>query len=349
MEESSNLDSSEDLEQEEAIQEAVFQFNTNPKEGVLKLCEVHNLQPTPRNISNLMHTVPGLLGDKIGEFLSRRENQPILQYYFDKFNLKCPFIPALRVALSGSLRLPGEGELIDHVVEAFATIYTSQNPGAFSSISSAHILCYAIILLNSDLHNPSVPRHMTQDEFVHNLRPSITPKELSDSQLAEFYHDIRQNPLSFNSSASDQFLALCAPRLRGFLKKKSNRWNSFWTNHFFVLTNSCLYYFQDDSAGSKDTPLGMIELIGVDITPDPKKPLRIIISSKESEELQYVKFRNMPTLVRGISEIQLEAPNHKAAQKWFYRLKQSVVCSNFHVAPADASKALSPSTEQEDL
>jgi len=276
------------------------------------------------------------IGEKIGEFLSRKENQASLQFYFDKFDLHRPIVKAIRIALSGSLHLPAEGELIDHIVEAFATIYTSQNPGAFKSVSSAHILCYAIILLNSDIHNPNVYKHMTQEEFIQNIRPSISNTELTDMQLGEIYRDIRQTPISFNSSASDQFLALCAPKLRGFLKKKTDKWNSFWTDHFFVLTKSCLYYFQDDSSKSKDSPLGMIQLIGCEVTMDSNHPLQIKIKcAKGQTSLQFVKFKGVPTFVHGVTQVILEAPNENSAQKWFYRLRQSVVCSNFNPVSVD--------------
>ena len=337
------------IEVEDAVADAVFQFNRNPKNGIARLCEVFNVTQTPKHIAELMHNVPGLLGDKIGEYLSKRGNEFILQYYFDKFDLRCPFLDAMRTALSGAMHLPGEGELIDRVVEAFATIYTSQNPGVFASISSAHILAYALILLNSDLHNPGVPRRMTQEEFISHLRPSILEKEISDEQLRVIYTDIKQNPFTFNSSSADQFFALSAPRLRGFLKKKSDRWNSFWTLHFFVLTNSCLYYFQDDSSNSKDTPLGMIELLGVHVSMNPRKPTRIIIKSDDSRDLQFVKFRSMPILIQGVSEMLLEAPNEKSAQKWFYLLQKSVVASSFHAAPADATRALSSTSAVTDL
>lgn len=60
---------------------------------------------------------------------------------------------ALRKFLQG-FRLPGESQIIDRMMEKFAERYCACNPGAFSTADCAYVLAYAIIMLNTDAHNP---------------------------------------------------------------------------------------------------------------------------------------------------------------------------------------------------
>ena len=42
------------------------------------------------------------------------------------------------------------------------------NPKAFSSASTAFVLCFSIIMLNTDAHSPSVKDKMTLQGFIRN-------------------------------------------------------------------------------------------------------------------------------------------------------------------------------------
>jgi hypothetical protein len=53
-----------------------------------------------------------------------------------------------------SRRLPGEAQKIDRIVEKFAEAYCRDNPGAFATADGAYLLSFAIIMLNTDAHNP---------------------------------------------------------------------------------------------------------------------------------------------------------------------------------------------------
>ena len=73
---------------------------------------------------------------------------------FDFTNM--PLTEALRAFLD-SFRLPGEAQKIARIVEAFAARYFALAPGPLHNADTAYILSYAIIMLNTDLHNPQVP------------------------------------------------------------------------------------------------------------------------------------------------------------------------------------------------
>ena len=102
-----------------------------------------------------------------------------------------------------------------------------------------------------------------------------------------------------------------------------------------MLTNSCLYYFRDNSnQASNDHPQGMTQLVGVKVKGDKSSKLRIQIRAQNGS-LPYLKFKKgKPDFVPGVTGMLLEAPDHKTREKWLHRLKKSVIISCFQ-APAE--------------
>lgn len=316
----------QEITQEAELQPAVFEFNKKPSKGIALLCQARNVEPTPKAIAEILHVVPGLLSTQIGEYLAKKENSEILAAYFLQLDLKFPYLVALRMALSQSLHLPGEGELIDHIVETWAHCYVSQNPEFGLPGTKAYQLAFACVLLNSDLHNPVVKRRMTVRDFIVNCRGAISEEELKDEVLHEIYDSIKNEPFHFKSANTDEILALSAPRAKGRLEKRGQGWLGTWKAHFFVLANSCLYYFNDTHVDG-ESPQGMIQLVSVSVTPiDDDK---IELSSLEGD-LQYVKFkRKKPDIVRNVQTITFRASSKRSRDKWLYMMHTSCVYSSF--------------------
>ena len=311
---------------EDLILNAVFDFNANPKEGIKSLCKVYQVPETPEKIAEILHNQRGLLSDKVASFLSK--NLYIMYEYFNTFNLKKPFVEALRHAFSGNLGLQGEAEFIDQELSAFSKVYCLQNPDTFTNEENAYMLAFATTLLLSDLHNPQLKNHMTIHQFISNIRGVISESTLSDSFLSEVYKQVKAKP--FSNEKTDDMMALCDPRLKGFLHKRNDKWSSTWTKRFFVLANSCLYYFHDDKPENKDRPLGMIQLVAVEAFPDPRNVKRFFIMSKDKNEIMYVKFHEKgPDLMRGVKKMTFEASTEQARDKWLYRITKSLIVSLF--------------------
>lgn len=112
------------------------------------------------------------------------------------------------------------------------------------------------------------------------------------------------------------------------MKRKRDKWNSGWSRHFFVLTNSCLYYFLNESPENKDRPLGMIQLVGVEISMFPGDATKIIIDGHEGH-IQYIKFTPMPKMMEETARIFLKFDDAASAKNWFLRLRQGTIVSNF--------------------
>lgn len=80
----------------------------------------------------------------------------ILHHYVDAQDFRgMQFDDAIRHFLAG-FRLPGEAQKIDRIMEKFAERYTAQNVSVFPSADTAFILAFSVIMLNTDLHNPSI-------------------------------------------------------------------------------------------------------------------------------------------------------------------------------------------------
>ncbi|KAK6156433.1 hypothetical protein DH2020_010681 [Rehmannia glutinosa] len=66
--------------------------------------------------------------------------------------------------------------------------YCADNPGSFKNADTAYVLAYAIIMLNSDAHNPRVWPKMSRSDFVH-VNTTSNAEESSPQELLEEIYD----------------------------------------------------------------------------------------------------------------------------------------------------------------
>ncbi|KAH0800195.1 Sec7 domain containing protein [Histomonas meleagridis] len=317
-----------EIEKEDAEIEVVYQFNSNPKKNIGQLCKFFDKDESPESIAYLMHHVEGLVGEVIGDYLSRKENGEILHAFFNAIDLKTDFIEAMRRSLSGPLYLPGEAQQIDRVVQAFSQCYMEQNPGAFNNDENPYILSFALIMLNSDLHNPNVQRRMTCQQFIKNTKGSLNNDDISDEELTKMYNALKENPFKFSNS-SNEFMALSAPSLKGYLQVKMAKKFTKFSKKYFVLANSCMYYFKDDSQLSKDQPQGMIQLTEVEVTME-KGSDNVILVTTTGSQIQNVCFeKGIPNMIPNVKKVYFKTTDNDTCMKWFIRMRKSVIISSF--------------------
>jgi Sec7-like guanine-nucleotide exchange factor len=123
----------------------------------------------------------------------------LLHHYVDSLNFTdMVFDDAIRLFLSG-FRLPGEAQKIDRIMEKFAEKFTSQNPAVFPSADTAFILAFSVIMLNTDLHNPSIKpeRRMTLESFIRNNRGiGENGEDMPEEVLGGIFQRIKERPFS---------------------------------------------------------------------------------------------------------------------------------------------------------
>jgi Sec7-like guanine-nucleotide exchange factor len=72
---------------------------------------------------------------------------------------------ALRKLLR-EFKLPGEAQQIDRIMETFAACYCAQHAAAFRTAEDAYRLAFAVIMLNTDAHNPMADHTLSAETFI---------------------------------------------------------------------------------------------------------------------------------------------------------------------------------------
>ncbi|CAI7837978.1 unnamed protein product, partial [Closterium sp. NIES-53] len=140
--------------------------------------------------AEFLRSTPGLDKTAIGDYLGHHDDYhlAVMHAYVDGIPFhSTSFDHAIRTFLKG-FRLPGEAQKIDRIMEKFAEKYCKDNPGVFKTADSAYVLAYAVIMLNTDAHNPVVTAKMTKADFVR-INSSLEGEESAPKELLEAIYD----------------------------------------------------------------------------------------------------------------------------------------------------------------
>ncbi|XP_057699351.1 cytohesin 4b isoform X2 [Corythoichthys intestinalis] len=248
-------------------------FNMDPKKGINYLVENKLLKKSAGCIAEFLYKEEGLNKTAIGEFLGERDELHLQTlkafvelHEFSDLNL----VQALRQFL-WSFRLPGEAQKIDRMMEAFAARYCDCNANVFQSTDTCYILSFAIIMLNTSLHNPNVKDKTTLDRFVSMNRGINNGHDLPAELLSKLYESIRNEPFKIpEDDGNDLTHTFFNPDREGWLLKLGGRVKT-WKRRWFILTDNCLYYFEYTT---DKEPRGIIPLENLCVrdVPFPRKP-----------------------------------------------------------------------------
>ncbi|XP_059634656.1 brefeldin A-inhibited guanine nucleotide-exchange protein 5 isoform X2 [Cornus florida] len=174
------------------MEAAISEFNRNPGKGIEYLISNKLVEKAPPSVAQFLRNTPTLNKAMIGDYLGQHEEFPlaVMHAYVDSMKFSgMKFGTAIREFLRG-FRLPGEAQKIDRIMEKFAERYCADNPDLFKNADTAYILAYAVIMLNTDAHNPLVWPKMSKADFIRmnamNDVEECVPQEL----LEEIYDSI---------------------------------------------------------------------------------------------------------------------------------------------------------------
>lgn len=176
-------------------------FNQDNKKGLeyLKISQLIPDPPDPKAFALFFRFTPGLDKTMIGDYLGDPEefHIQVLKEFTNTFEFTGMILDsALRNYLE-TFRLPGESQKIQRILEAFSErFYDQQSSELFVSKDSVFILCYSIIMLNTDQHNPQVKKKMTEEEFIRNNRAINGGNDLPKEYLSELFHSISSNAIT---------------------------------------------------------------------------------------------------------------------------------------------------------
>lgn len=227
---------------------AAAKFNVDPSLALTYLSETESLNPEdPAEIAVFLKT-PGLSKSAIGQFLgSRKElNATVLKEYLNLFDFTASnIVNSLRNFLSG-FRIPGEGQVVDRLMESFAEKYSRDNPAAFATADSAFLLAFGVILLQTDLHNPSVVQKMTLNKFSALFAHD---RSLNVGLLEEVYSAVKDAPFTLEEDEeAKEKQGYSGKNKQEIQELEHSRMYVKGQGHFRMRTESSVYYTADDMA-----------------------------------------------------------------------------------------------------
>nr|CAD2188883.1 unnamed protein product [Meloidogyne enterolobii] len=317
---------------------AISAFNEDYKKGVQSLIDACLVENSAEDFARFLLKNNDLKKSAVGDFLGENEqfNLDVLRHFVCLQNFEgLMLVQAMRNFLS-SFRLPGEAQKIDRIMERFAIRFCEQNPSIFDHSDTCYTLCFATIMLNTSLYNPSVKERMSFDDFL-NITNSLN---VSRDLIIQIYNSIREEPFKFPKDHQiDNHLNYNSSRLfrmaekQGWLHKQgSNHWT--WNQRWFVLSNKCLYYFEFPNSRE---PKGIIPLEGicvrmvgykdVDSFSSSKKPHTFELYSPNSEIVKAHKTNSEGRLIEGGGQhtaYRMAAPGHEEMHSWISALQRSI-------------------------
>jgi IQ motif/SEC7 domain-containing protein len=182
---------------------ALNYFNKKPDRGLCLLIRFGFVQHDPHAVAEFFLVRRGLSRLMIGEFLGTLRSPfhaSVLEAYLEGISM---YNMEIDVALRHMLtyfRFPGEAQKVDHIIQAFARRYLECNPNRNIELDTIYVVAFAIIMLNTDLHTPSMKdsRRMKLEDFITNLRRVEGTEVFTDKMLTSIYERVKQREFRSN-------------------------------------------------------------------------------------------------------------------------------------------------------
>ncbi|KAI9759743.1 MAG: hypothetical protein M4579_002128 [Chaenotheca gracillima] len=192
------------LRHQRALKKVIIQgtakFNENPKAGIAYLASqgIIGDPDDPHQVVKFIKGTTRVSKKVLGEFLSKKSHEHLLGAYMDLFSFEGKRVDQALRELLEAFRLPGESPLIERIVTSFSEKYcaTSSMDG-IADKDAVYVLTYAIIMLNTDQHNPNVKQQnrMSFTDFARNLRGVNGKKDFEPEYLQDIYESIKNNEI----------------------------------------------------------------------------------------------------------------------------------------------------------
>lgn len=187
-------------------------FNESPKAGIAFLASQNVIENSddPRAVAKFFKGTTRLDKRVLGEYISKRSNEALLTAFLETFDFAGLRVDEALRQLLNTFRLPGEAALIERIVNEFSARYfKSAEPDDIADKDSLFVLTYAIIMLNTDQHNPNIKQQsrMTLTQFARNLKGVNGKNDFQAEYLEDIYNTIktREIMLAEEHDNSDSF------------------------------------------------------------------------------------------------------------------------------------------------
>jgi brefeldin A-resistance guanine nucleotide exchange factor 1 len=176
-------------------------FNENPKAGLAFLTSQGIIEDPkePECVAKFLKGTSRISKAVLGEYLSKRGNEPIFEAFLDTFDFVGKRVDVALRELLESFRLPGEAALIERIVTLFSQKCCANDttPEGIADKDAIYVLTYAIIMLNTDQHNPNIKaqNRMTYANFARNLRGVNGGQDFAPQYLQDIFDSIQSNEI----------------------------------------------------------------------------------------------------------------------------------------------------------
>lgn len=110
-------------------------------------------------------------------------------------------------------------------MECFAQRYCQLNPDIFTNTDTCYVLSFAIIMLNTSLHNPSVKDKPSVEQFISMNRGINNGGDLPRELLVSLFESIRTEPFKIpQDDGNDLMHTFFNPDKEGWLWKQGGRY-----------------------------------------------------------------------------------------------------------------------------
>lgn len=211
------------------VERAVALASTDSLKAALTHLKQHNPQAgRPSEIAWFLYTTPSLDKVEVGDFLSSTTDK--FMHHEDYKRVRLAYVElldftgqSLDMALRSFLcdagfRLPGESQKIDRLLDAFCMAYVRDNPHTFKNFDAALTLTFALVMLNTDAHDPRLKnndkrKQMTLEQFVRNLRGTNDGEDFPRPMLEHLYAAIHADEIRWTESKEERKLTESEIRL----------------------------------------------------------------------------------------------------------------------------------------
>jgi brefeldin A-resistance guanine nucleotide exchange factor 1 len=182
------------------IIKGTMKFNENPKAGLAYLYSQGIIEDAtdPDAVAKFLRGTARVSKRMLGEFISKKGNEPILKAILNSFDFVGKRVDEALRDLLEAFRLPGESALIERIVTTFSEQYSAQSTNEdITDKDAIFVLTYAIIMLNTDQHNPNFKGQlrMSYTDFARNLRGVNDGKDFPAQYLQDIYDSIKANEI----------------------------------------------------------------------------------------------------------------------------------------------------------
>eukprot|EP00055_Hartaetosiga_balthica_P007774 m.27307 g.27307 ORF g.27307 m.27307 type:complete len:396 (+) comp5929_c0_seq1:73-1260(+) len=315
--------------------ESLIAFNEKPKKGIKLFLECGEIEEnTPEAIAKFLFESNDLNKGSIGEYLGEpgEFNLKVLSNFAELHSFEdLSFVDSLRLYLS-SFRLPGESQKIDRMMEAFANAYHKSCDNHFHNSDTAYVLAFATIMLNTSLHNPNIKDKMTLDGFFNMNRGIDNGKDVDPQFLQGIYESIGEKEFDVHGQQDQILKTFVDPEKSGWMHKEGGSVKTV-KRRFFVLKNSCLYYFDNENSTK---PKGTIPLENLVVYPTGKPWWFEVRGEREEGSIKSAKMKKGLLVEGKHTTYRINAPSEEDMNDWITKLRAAMtkdpLFNHFHKA-----------------